>query len=166
MRPAGLGDWPAEPPVSSGLLPPYGEPAGQRVDDDRVLAAFIGDAPVSLHSEQFHVEGTVLVAHGDLAAAIRLGRRTFLVRSDLPDGLRPAMQAVEHALGTEGMTCLDGETLLATPVAIQLLGLRFSAWDLWGAQIDESFAELRGAAAGEWNDLFPEGPPPLGEPPA
>ena len=150
--------------MSNGLLPPFGEPPGDRADDGTVLSGFIGENPAVVHSGQFHVEGTVLVAGGDMAAAIRLGRRTFLVRGDLPDDLQPAKQAVEHALRADGLTCLDDETLLATPIAIQRLGLRFSTWDLWGAQIDESFAELRGAAAGEWDDVFPDGPPPVGGP--
>lgn len=151
--------------MAGGLLPPYGEPAGERVDDDTVLAVFLRDDPAVVHSEQFHLEGAVLVAGGDMATAMRIGPRTVLLRRDLPDDLDGARRAVEHALRADGMTCLDSETLLATPIAIQVLGLRLSTWDLWGAQIDESFAELRAAAVGEWDDLL-GGPPPVGGPPA
>lgn len=152
--------------MPSGLLPPFGQPAGEPVDDGTVLSAFVREDPLPVHSRQFHIEGTVLVAGGDMAAAIRVGPRTFLVRADLPDELAAARQAVQRSFEAEGMSCLDEETLLATPVAIQLIGLRLSTWDLWGAQIDESFAELRAAAVGESDDLFPDGPPPVGGPPA
>lgn len=131
-----------------------------------MLSTFVRDEPRVVYSKGFHIEGTVLVSGGDMATAIRIGPRTFLVRADLPDDLLPATVAVRGALEADGMSCLDNETLLATPVAIQLLGLRFSTWDLWGAQIDDSFADLRAAAAGEWDDLFPGGPPPVGGPPA
>ena len=106
----------------------------------------------------------MLIADGDVAAALRVGARTFLLRVDLPEDLQPARQAVQAAMEAEGLTFLDGETLLAAPIAIQRVGLRFSTWDLWGAQIDESFAELRMAAAGEWGDVYPGGIPPVGGP--
>jgi hypothetical protein len=152
--------------VTGGLLPPFGEPAGDRVDDATVVAAFVGDDQAEVWSEQFHAEGTTLVAGGDVAMAIRVAPRTFLVRVNLPESLEPAKRAVEEGLAAQGMSFLDGETLLAAPVAIQRLGLRTSLWDLWGADIDESFADLRSAAAGEWDDLFPGGPPPVGGAPA
>jgi hypothetical protein len=152
--------------MTGGLLPPYGEPAGDRVDDAAVLAAYLGDQPAAVWSPQFHVEGTTLVAGGDRAMALRLGRRSFLVRVDLPDDLAPARRAVHDALAARGMELFDRETLLAAPVAIQVLGSRISLWDLWGADIDEAFADLRAAAAGEWDDLFPGGPPPVGGPPS
>ena len=152
--------------MTGGLLPPFGEPAGDRVDDATALTAFVRDEPGVVWSEQFHVEGTALVAGGDRATALRIAPRTFLVRVDLPEDLEPARQALQDTLQAEGMSFLDGETLLAAPVAIQLLGARTSLWDLWGADIDESFADLRAAAAGDWDDLFPEGPPPVGGPPS
>lgn len=151
--------------MSSGLLPPFGEPPGERVDDATVLSAYLGGADGGVFSDRFHIETTVLVVGGDLALALRVGPRTFLVRVDVPDADLPARRVVEAAMQEHGMTLLDGETLLAAPVAIQRVGLRFSTWDLWGAQIDESFADLRTAAAGEYDDLFPEGIPPVGGPP-
>lgn len=147
--------------MTDGLLPPYGEPVGDLADDARVFEVFINDEPTLVHSTLLHLEGAVLVAGGDVATAMRIAPRTFLLRLDVPSDLEPAKRAVQQALGAAGMTCVDSETLLAAPVAIQVLGLRTSTWDLWGANIDESFAELRSAAAGEWDDLFPQGPPPL-----
>ena len=151
--------------MSGGLLPPFGEPAGPRADDATVLSSFLREDDVSVHSDLFHIEGPVLVSGGDMATAIRVGRRTFILRVDLPEDLQAARQAVQDAMEAEGLSFLDGETLLAAPVAIQRVGLRFSTWDLWGAQIDESFADLRAAAAGEWGDVFPDGIPPVGGPP-
>jgi len=147
--------------VTNGLLPPYGEPVGDRVDDARVLEVFIGDEPVLVHSSLLHLEGATLVAGGDVATAMRIAPRTFLLRIDIPPDLEPATRAVQQALTAAGMKCVDSESLLAAPVAIQVLGLRTSTWDLWGSDIDDSFAELRAAAAGEWDDLFPQGPPPV-----
>lgn len=152
--------------MTGGLLPPFGEPAGDRVDDATVVAAFVGGDTAAMWSEQFHAEGTALVAGGDVAVAIRVAPRTFLIRVNLPESFEPSRRAVEEALEAQGMAFLDGETLLAAPVAIQRLGLRTSLWDLWGGDIDESFADLRSAAAGEWDDLFPGGPPPVGGAPA
>lgn len=151
--------------MTGGLLPPYGEPAGTRVDDAAVLAAYVRQEPAAVWSQRFHIEGMTLVTDGDRALALRIGRRTFLVRVDLPDGLAAARQAFQAVLAAEGIGFLDGETLLAAPVAIQVLGSRTSVWDLWGADIDEAFADLRNAAAGEWDDLFPDGPPAVGGPP-
>ncbi|MGH9179460.1 MAG: hypothetical protein ACRD0N_13015 [Acidimicrobiales bacterium] len=151
--------------MTGGLLPPFGEPAGQRVGDVEVITAFLREDPSSIHSEHFHVEGSVLVGGGDMATALRVAPRTFLLRVDLPPDLEAARQAVEAVMEAEGLILLDRETLLAAPIAIQRVGLRFSTWDLWGAQIDESFADLRRAAAGEWEDLLPGGIPPVGGPP-
>jgi hypothetical protein len=130
-----------------------------------VLTAFLREEPASIHSEHFHIEGSVLVGGGDMATALRVGPRTFLLRVDLPADLETVRQAVEAAMEAEGLSLLDQETLLAAPIAIQRVGLRFSTWDLWGAQIDESFADLRHAAAGEWEELLPGGIPPVGGPP-
>ena len=135
------------------------------MDDGDVLTAFLRDEPSLIYSEHFHVEGSVLVGGGDMATVLRVAPRTFLLRVDLPEDLRAVRPVVEAAMEAEGLSLLDQETLLAAPVAIQKVGLRFSTWDLWGAQIDEAFADLRHAAAGEWDDLLPGGIPPVGGPP-
>lgn len=95
-----------------------------------------------------------------MAAAIRISSDTVLVRLDVAAGMEETKTAVEQALASEGFTLLDEETLLATPVAIQWLGLRTSSWDLWGRDIDRAFVDLRAAAAG---DLAEGLPPVLGE---
>lgn len=145
--------------MTDGLLPPYGEPVGDRVEDARVFEVFIRDEPVLVHSPLLHLEGATLVLGGDVAIAMRIAPRTFLLRCDLPPDAEPASRAAKLALGAAGCSCLDEESPLATAVAIQVLGLRTATWDLWGSDIDEAFAELRAAAAGEWDDLFPQGPP-------
>lgn len=147
--------------MTDGLLPPYGEPVGDRADDARVLEVFVRDDPVLVHSPMLHLEGATLVADGDMAIAMRIAPRTFLLRRDLPASFGPAIRAVGLAFGAAGITCLHDDSPLAAAVAIQVLGLRTATWDLWGADIDESFVELRAAAAGEWDDLLPQGPPPM-----
>ncbi len=130
-------------------LPPFAEPAGPRVDDTNVLTAFAEDARQIGHSPWFHVEGPTLLASGDAPVALRIGRGTVLVRLDLPDDLAWVRGPVEEALRATAMSCLDADTLLAAPVALQVLGLRLSNWDLWGTDLDDAFAALRVGAVGE-----------------
>ncbi len=134
--------------MTDGLLPPYGQPSGPPADDAEVLKAFARGEQAG-HSPQFHVEGPTLIASWDVAVALRIGPRTVLVRLDLPPGLLPVKDLVEQALASEGMTLLDSETLLAAPVAVQVLGLRASTFDLWGSDLDDAFADLRASAQGE-----------------
>ena len=131
-----------------GLLPPFGEPPGPRTDDGAVLAAFVEGGPAG-HSGRFHVEEAALVAGGDVAVALRLGHGAVLVRLDLPDARAGVQPEVERALAAAGMERLDRDTLLGVPVALQLLGLRLSSWDLWGHDIDAAFAALRAIAVGD-----------------
>ena len=137
--------------MDGGILPPFGAPGGTPADDETVLVDFLGGdrASADHHSELFHVEGTVLMAQGDVACAIRLGATSVLLRLDLPDELEAVKPAVERAMVGLGMAKLDEETKLGPAVAIQLLGLRLSTWDLWGSDIDAAFADLRTAAAGD-----------------
>lgn len=149
-------DWP---------LPPYLEPRGPLGSDDDVVRAF-SRADVAPHSARFHVEGPTLLVDRDVPAAMRIGPRTVLVRLDLPDELAggegaQAKATVERVLAGEGLSLLDSDTMLAVAVAVQRVGLRLSRWDLWGADIDVAFAELRTAAAGGEDDvLFGGGGPP------
>lgn len=145
--------------MTDGLLPPFGEPVGDRVDDARVLAVFLTGEPALVHSPLMHLEGATLVGDGDVAVAMRLAPRTFLLRTELPPAVQPVSDSLQGALGEAGITRLDQESPLAAAVAIQVLGIRMAMWDLWGADIDEAFHELRTAAAGEWSDMFPAGPP-------
>ena len=134
--------------MDDGLLPPLGEPVGPALDEADLRTAFArGEA--TGHSDRFHVEGSVLLAAPALAAAMRIAPGTVLVRLDVPPDMEPLKRSVEDALAAEGLTLLDEETLLATPVAVQRLGFRASSWDLWGRDIDDAFAALRSAAVGD-----------------
>ena len=136
-------------------LPLYSEGEPQPpVEDGVVLAAFVAGLP-SGRSASFAIEGPILMVDGDVPAALRLDRRTVLVRRDLPDdvawGYAPVLAAVQDA----GYVLCDENTLFAMPVAIQVLGLTYSEWDLWGKDLDEAFAALRVAALGEaWDPVL------------
>ncbi|MBW3645726.1 MAG: hypothetical protein KY441_09505 [Actinobacteria bacterium] len=134
--------------MPEGPVPPFAEPTGPAVDDASVLAAFARDEAAG-HSPAFHVERPMLLVNRMVAAALRIGPQTILVRADLPPDLGWAKERVEEALTAEGMTCFDEETLLATPVVVQIVGLRASSWDLWDVDIDNAFATLRGAVVAE-----------------
>lgn len=116
--------------------------------DVDVVLAFVQGQPAG-HSERFHLEGSVLVAGFDLAMGMRIGVDTVLVRLDVPADAADHKAMIEEVLSGHGMTLLDEETVLAMPVAVQWLALRGSTWDLWGRDIDESFAALRTAAVGD-----------------
>jgi hypothetical protein len=130
------------------MVPPFAQPTGPAVDDAAVLRAFARDEAAG-HSPRFHVERPTLLVGRDVAAALRIGPRTVLVRDDLPEKFVPAKKVVGRALGAEGLECFDEDTLLATPVALQALGLRVSSWDLWGDDIDAAFATLRASCIAE-----------------
>lgn len=153
--------------MTSGLLPPFGDPGGEQVEDGVVLEQFCrGDMGGAVFSPSFHIEGAALMVSRDIPVALRVGPRSILVRVDLPDSELATKPVVERALAGEGMTRFDEETLLAASISVQVLGLRASTWDLWGVDIDEAFTDLRRAAAGEWgSEFFPEGPPMLGPDP-
>jgi hypothetical protein len=118
------------------------------VDDDEVVAAYAGNGPAS-HSARLHVEGPTLMVNGDVAAGLRLGPDVVLVRVDLPDEASDVRTALEQALAAESLECLDEGSLLALPVALQILGLRLSTWDLWGTDVDVAFTALRHWAIGD-----------------
>ncbi|MDQ1422375.1 MAG: hypothetical protein QOJ52_4337 [Acidimicrobiaceae bacterium] len=130
------------------LLPPYAEPTGPLNDDDSVVRAF-ANGYYGGHSPRFHVEGDALIVDRMDAAALRVGPTTLLVRIDLPDDLMWGRPVVEQVLEGEGFSCIDRDSLFAAPVAIQILGLRLSSWDLWGTEIEEAFRRLRAAAVGD-----------------
>jgi hypothetical protein len=143
--------------VDDQILPPYAAPTGPLNDDEAVVRAFARGVYVG-HSVGFHVESDALMVDRMDAAALRLGPSTILVRVDLEDDLEHARPVVEGVLEDEGFTCLDRNSLLAAPVALQVLGLRLSSWDLWGTDIDEAFLRLRTAAVGdEWNPVLATG---------
>ncbi len=132
-----------------GLFPPFAEPSGRPVEDGAVLQAFATGGPVDVYSPRFHIEGQTLLVHRDVAVGQRIGPGTVLVRADLPDSVADAKPQVEQALTEAGLSLLDEETPLGVAIALQLLGLRLSTWDLWGTDIDEAFAALRAGAVGD-----------------
>lgn len=134
--------------MDEGNMAPFATPTGPEVDDATVLACFAQDVAAG-HSPRFHVERPTLLVGRNVGAAVRIAPRTVLVRADLPERLAEAKAEVEAALAAEGLTLFDEDTLLATPVALQLFGLRLSSWDLWGDDIDDAFAALRSGAVAE-----------------
>ena len=140
-------DWP---------LPPLFEPRGPRDTDEEVVRAFLrgpGRGPTP-HSERLHVEDRVLRVDGDMPLALWIGPRTVLVLYDIPDSVDDVRQRVRDTLGAEGLTMLDEQQPLGIAVGVQLVGARAATWDLWGADIDEAFADLRKAAVGGDDDML------------
>lgn len=137
-------DWP---------LPPYVEPHGPAGDDEEVVRAYVR-AELPPYSATFHVEGPVLMAARDQAVALRLGPRSFLVNHDVFPDIEPAKALCEEVFRAEGMSMLDEETLYGPSVGVQQVGLRYTSWDLWGADIEEAFADLRVTAAGGQEDIL------------
>lgn len=140
-----MSDWP---------LPPLYEPRGPRDSHEAVVRAFLNHQGPSPHSERLHVEDRVLRVDGDMPLALWVGPRTVLVLFDIPDDLAEIRQTVRDVLAEEGLTMLDEQSPLGIAVGIQLVGARTVTWDLWGADIDEAFAELRKAAAGGDDDML------------
>lgn len=146
-------DWP---------LPPLYEPRGPRDSDEEVVRAFLRHAGPTPHSERLHVEDRVLRVDGDMPLALWIGPRSVLVLHDLPDHLAEIAATVAAALGEEGLTMLDEQQPLGIAVGMQYVGARTVTWDLWGADIDEAFADLRMAAVGGEGDmLLGGGGPPV-----
>lgn len=144
--------------MSEGLLPPFVDPTGVRVGDEQVLDTFAAGEH-GCWSDRFHLEGPALIGHRMAVVGLRIGPSAVLVRTDPPDELEPARIELERALERTGLSVLDEETLWATPVALQVLGLRISTWNLWGRDLDAAFEELRTAAAGEEaSPVFDAGP--------
>jgi hypothetical protein len=139
-----VADWP---------LPPYVDPRGPLADDEAVVRAFVF-SELAPYSERFHVEGPVLLAGRDVPVALRIGPRSFLIHHELSDDLAKARDVVEEVFTAEGLSLLDEETLYGPAVGVQMVGLRYPTWDLWGVDIDQAFADLRVAAAGGEEDLL------------
>jgi hypothetical protein len=148
-----LSDWP---------LPPLYEPRGPRDTDEEVVRAFLRHQGPAPHSERLHVEDKVLRVDGDMPLALWVGPRTVLVLFDVPDDLVDIRETVRAALVAEGLTLQDEQSPLGIPVGMQLVGARTVTWDLWGADIDEAFADLRKAAVGGDDDMLLGGGLPPG----
>jgi len=134
--------------VAEGLRPPFVQPTGPRVPDAAVVLAFAHGEPAG-HSRRLHAEDDVLLVDRADAVVLRLAPRALLVRADGAANAATIRPVVERALTATGMLRLDEATLLGVPVALQLVGLRLSDWDLWGDEIDAAFAALRATAVGE-----------------
>ena len=114
------------------------------------------------YSNRFHVEGSVLVANRDVPVALRIGRRSMLIHAELPADLVEAKELAEEVFTEEGMSLQDEHTLYGVAVGVQMVGIRYSSWDLWGADIEQAFTDLRVAASGGEEDvLFGGSPPPI-----
>ncbi|MGH9226681.1 MAG: hypothetical protein ACRD2W_23490 [Acidimicrobiales bacterium] len=133
-------------------MPPLNEPFGPPGEDDEVVAAFAHDQ-LAPYSHLLHVEGPVLLAGRDWAVALRVGPRSFLVNHDMPADLHRAKIVVEDVFRSDGLEMFDEETLYGTSVGVQYVGLRYTTWDLWGADIETAFADLRLKAAGGEDEL-------------
>jgi hypothetical protein len=140
-----LSDWP---------LPPLYEPRGPRDTDEEVVRAFLRHAGPAPHSERLHVEDKVLRFDGDMPLALWVGPRTVLVLFDIPDRMADVRETVRTALTADGLSLLDEQSPLGIAVGMQLVGARAVTWDLWGADIDEAFADLRKAAVGGDDDML------------
>ncbi len=148
-----MSDWP---------LPPLYEPSGPRDSDEEVVRAFLRQQGPCPHSDRLHVEDRVLRVDGDMPLALWVGPRTILLLFDLPEGVAEVRDSVAAALTTEGLTLLDTQQPLGIVVGMQMVGARTLTWDLWGADIDEAFADLRTAAmGGEGDALLGGGAPPV-----
>jgi hypothetical protein len=87
-----------------------------------------------------------------------LGRSVVLVRTDPPDLVLAARALVERVLAGAGLRCLVSDAPLAVAVGLQVLGLRLSAWSLWGFDEQEAHEALRLAASGEAVEFGVAGP--------
>ena len=106
------------------------------------------------YSGMFHVEGPVLLADRDQAVALRLGPRSFLVNRDVFPSIQAAKELTERVMTAEGLQLFDEDTLYGASVGVQQVGLRYTTWDLWGADIEQAFADLRVQAAGGQEDIL------------
>ena len=145
-------DWP---------LPPYIEPRGPEGDDPAVVRAFLGGGNAPPHSARLHVEGQVLLVDRDVPLALRLSPTAALLRIDLGDDMAGVRRDVAAVFAADGLTLLDEDSPLGIAVGVQLVGARASTWDLWGADIDQTFAALRQAAVGGPDDMILGGGGPL-----
>ncbi len=147
-----MSDWP---------LPPFLQPHGPHGDDASVVRAWLrgGIAP---YSDRLHVEGPVLLVERDVAVALRLEMRSILVRMDVPDPSVDIIASVTSVLVEEGLTLVEADNQLAMAVAMQMVALRLSTWDLWGIEAQMALDALNEAAMGGRADLLVSGNPLLG----
>ncbi len=119
------------------IRPPFASPSGPRQSDDAVAAAFCRGAR-SGFSPRLHIEGDVLVMDRMVPVALRIGEAAVLVRVDQrpPVDVGPQLQLV------------DADPLLATAVALEVLGLPASRWHLKGNDAEGAADALMGIIEG------------------
>jgi hypothetical protein len=130
------------------MLPPLAEPGGPRRTDLELVRDFVRGEPAGA-SPSYHIEGGLLVGGSSIPLALRIGEGSVLARRDVPEGVLALRTLAEEVLVTEGLSLLDEDTPLGIPAGIQLAGLRVATWDLWGVDIDQAYAYLRQAVAGD-----------------
>jgi len=98
-------------------------------------------------------QGVPEAERDELAPALHK-RKTEILEQMVDEG------AIEVRPGAARL--LDEQQPLGIPVGMQYVGARTVTWDLWGADLDESFADLRKAAVGGDDDmLLGGGGPPV-----
>ncbi|MGH9122938.1 MAG: hypothetical protein ACRDYC_13510, partial [Acidimicrobiales bacterium] len=133
----------------SDVFPPYGVPPGEPVDDARVLESYALEGPPCF-GRRLHIEGPTLIVDADVAAGLRVAPDVVLVRVDLPEETLDMRVPLEWALADHaGYELLDEENVLAVVVALQVLGIRLSSWNVWGKDLESAFDALRRGAVGE-----------------
>lgn len=130
-----------------GILPPLGVPEGPHRSDAELVRDFVRGEPAGV-SPWFHIEQGLLVGGSTVPLAVRIGERSVLARRDVPEDAQPLRALAEELLVTEGLSLLDEDTPLGIPAGIQLAGLRVATWDLWGDDLDRTYAALRQAVVG------------------
>jgi len=152
--------------VSDWPLPPYLEPHGRHGDDESVVRAWVREE-IAPFSDRLHVEGPVLMVERDVAAGLRLDLRSVLVRMDLPEASLDILPTITDVLTSEGLSLVDPDNQLAISVAMQMVALRISTWDLWGIDPELARTALDEAAMGGRRDVLVSGEPlfrPTGDP--
>lgn len=119
---------------NASLRPPFAAPRGPTRSDEELAHEFARGAR-SGYSPRLHIEGDVLVLDRISPVAVRLGEAGMLIRTDLSP-------PVEIAPGQ----VVDDDPLLATAVALQVLGLPASSWQLHGVDPDAATEALLAAA--------------------
>lgn len=144
-----MSDWP---------LPPYLQPHGPHGDDQSVVRAWVAE-DVPPYSDRLHAEGPVLMVERDVPVALRLPFRSVLVRMDLPEISADIIPTITGVLAAEGLMLVDQDNQLAMAVAMQMVALRLSSWDLWGLDPDMAFSALHEGVMGGQDDILVSGRP-------
>lgn len=130
------------------VLPPYASPTGPELSREKLIGAFLDGARTGF-SADLHIEDQMLLAERMIPLGVRVGRRSLLLRADVAPPMADLKRAVEEYLQAKGLRLLDADTRLGDIAAIQTIGVRGAAWDLWGEDRAEADRDLEKAALGE-----------------